>query len=64
MTLTVDGSWNGWNGDTIVQMTDGSVWRQDEYHYEYQYAYRPSVTIANGYMHVPGMSRPVRVRRL
>jgi hypothetical protein len=30
MTLTIDGSWHGWNGDTIVQMTDGSIWRQDE----------------------------------
>jgi hypothetical protein len=64
MALTIDGSWNGWDGDTIVQMTDGSVWRQDEYHYEYCYAYRPSATISNGRMHVAGMSRPVRVRRL
>lgn len=32
--------------------------------YEYYYAYRPSATISNGQMHVHGMSRPVRVRRL
>ena len=44
MTLTVDGSWRGWNGDTIVQMTDGSIWRRDEYHYEYYYAHRPMAT--------------------
>lgn len=64
MTLTVDGSWRGWSGDTIVQMTDGSIWRQDEYQYEYHYAYRPTATITNGRMLVEGMSRAVLVRRL
>lgn len=64
MTLTIDGSWSGWDGDTIVQMTDGSIWRQDEYYYEYHYAYRPTATITNRQMQVQGMSRAVRVRRL
>jgi len=64
MTLTIDGSWHGWNGNTIVQMTDGSIWRQDENHYEYNYAYRPTATITNGRMLVNGMSKVVRVRRL
>ena len=41
-------------------MTDGSIWRQDEYHY----AYQPTATITNGRMHVNGMSKTVRVRRL
>jgi hypothetical protein len=64
MTLYVDGSWQGWSGDTIVQLTDGSVWRQAEYHYQYHYAYRPTVTISNGKMLVKGMRRAIRVRRL
>lgn len=64
MRLQIDGSWRGWSGDTLVQLTDGSVWRQDEYHYEYHYAYRPQATIANGKMLVDGMARAVRVRRL
>jgi hypothetical protein len=64
MTLHIDGSWNGWSGDTIVQLTDGSVWRQDEYHYEYCYAYRPAVTVSNGKMLVKGMKKAIRVRRL
>jgi hypothetical protein len=64
MTLYVDAEWSGWAGDTIVQLTDGSVWRQDEYYYEYRYAYRPKVTISSGEMHVNGMSGAVRVRRL
>ncbi len=64
MRLQIDGSWTGWSGDTIVQLTDGTVWRQDEYLYEYHYAYRPEVTIANGKMQVDGMSEAVRVRQL
>ena len=62
--MQVEDEWEGWDGDTIVKLTDGSVWRQEEYHYEYRYAYRPKVTIQNGYMFVQGMSRGVRVSRL
>jgi hypothetical protein len=64
MSLYIDSEWEGWSGDTIVQLTDGSVWRQDEYHYEYRYAYRPKVEVSNGKMHVDGMNQAVRVRRL
>ena len=64
LTLQVDAAWTGWSGDTIVQLTDGSVWRQDEYYYEYHYAYRPKVEISNGKMQVAGMKRSIRVRRL
>lgn len=64
MTLHIDGEWNGWDGDTIVKLTDGSKWRQVEYCYEYRYAYRPTVSLANGKMQVDGMSRAVRVERL
>jgi hypothetical protein len=64
MTLYVDGTWNGWSSDTVVQLTDGSVWRQDEYHYEYRYAYRPTATVSNGKMLVKGMKKAIRVRRL
>ena len=62
--LCIDGSWSGWDGDTIIQLTDGSVWRQDEYLYEYHYAYRPKVELSGRMMRVEGMSRAVRVRRL
>lgn len=64
MALHIDGSWTGWSGDTIVQLTDGSVWRQAEYHYEYRYAYRPKVEISSGKMLVEGMRKPIRVNRL
>jgi len=64
MRHQVEDDWEGWDGDTIVKLTDGSVWRQEEYHYEYHYSYRPYVTISNNVMHVDGMSRAIRVRRI
>ena len=64
MTLQIDGSSEGWSGDTIVQLSDGSVWRQDEYYYHYHYSYRPKVEITNGKMSIAGISRAVRVRRI
>lgn len=64
MTLYINGSWNGWAGDTIVELTDGSVWKQEEYRYEYRYSYRPKVQISGNNMLVDGMSCAVRVRRL
>ena len=47
-----------------AELTDGSVWRQGQYHYEYHYAYRPVVEIVDGKMLVAGMSRAIPVRRL
>lgn len=64
MRYTVNGSWEGWKGETLVEMTDGSIWKQAEYYYEYHYAYRPSATISGDKMMVDGMSRAVRVRRV
>jgi hypothetical protein len=60
-TMTVKGAWKGWDGKTFVEMTDGSKWKQAEYHY----AYRPEATVTNdGLMLVDGMSRAARVRRV
>lgn len=64
MMLQVEDDWEGWDGDPVVKLTDGSVWRQEEYHYEYRYAYRPRVSVTSNMMHVEGMSRGIRVRRL
>jgi hypothetical protein len=64
MRKQVEDDWEGWDGDTVVRLTDGSVWRQAEYHYEYRYAYRPELILDGDRMHVDGMSRGVRVRRI
>lgn len=60
----IEEDWQGWDGDTVVRLTDGSVWRQAEYHYEYSYAYRPRVILSGDMMHVEGTRRAVRVRRI
>lgn len=64
MNYTVNGAWEGWKGDTIVEMTDGSVWKQVEYHYEYLYAYRPEAAVVVDKLLVDGMNYAVRVRQL
>lgn len=64
MTLKVEDEWEGWNGDTVVKLTDGSVWKQEEYHYEYRYRYRPDVELHGNIMQVDGMSRGIRVSRI
>jgi hypothetical protein len=64
MTLRVNGAWTGWSGDTIVRLTNGSIWRQAQYYYRYQYKYRPKVIIDQGYMYVDGMPKAVKVRRI
>jgi hypothetical protein len=63
MTTHVKGSWSGWDGKTVVELTDGTTWKQVEYHYEYHYAYRPEAAVVDGKMWVEGMNRPVGVRR-
>ena len=63
----IDGEFNGWEGDTVIKLTNGQVWQQSEYSYHYHYAYMPRVTITNegGYkMLVAGISTAVRVERL
>lgn len=36
---------NGWQGDSEYELTNGQVWKQDRYKYEYKYLYRPRVLI-------------------
>ena len=62
--LCVEGAWEGWSGTTTVHLTDGSVWQQSEYYYEYRYAYRPEVTLIDDKMLVRDMGKAVIVRRV
>lgn len=41
MDLYVESDWSGWDSNTVVRLSDGTKWKQDEYFYEYHYAYRP-----------------------
>lgn len=64
MKSRVDGEWTGWDGDTIVRLENGTVWRQEQYYYQYRYAYRPIAIIDGNKMLVEGMNKAVRVRRI
>ncbi len=37
----VIGEFRGWNGETVVKLQDGTVWKQAVYQYEYVYEYNP-----------------------
>jgi hypothetical protein len=41
----IQGSFNGWDGNTIVQLENGEKWKQSSYAYSYSYAYNPEVII-------------------
>ncbi|OGP03826.1 MAG: hypothetical protein A2Z93_13355 [Curvibacter sp. GWA2_64_110] len=68
MESQIDGDFEGWDGDTVVKLTNGQIWQQSEYHYEYHYAFMPEVLIypsGGGYkMKVDGADEAVAVRRL
>lgn len=65
---SIVGSFNGWNGDTVVELINGEKWAQSTYKYSYSYAYDPTVLIYNdgmGFkMKVDGNSETVDVKRL
>ena len=64
----IDGDFDGWEGETIVKLTNGQIWQQSEYYYHYHYAFMPSVTIFRAgighKMIVAGTDRAVGVTQL
>ncbi len=64
----IEGTFTGWDGNTIVELDNGQIWRQDEYLFRYTYAYRPeAVVFEDGgrfRMKVEGIDKAVRVRRV
>ena len=65
---TIDGEFEGWEGETIVKLENGQIWQQVEYHYHYHYAYRPKVLIYHSdgtyKMKVEGVNNAVGVAKL
>ena len=61
------GDFNGWSGDTLVELMNGEKWKQSTYAYSYSYAYNPDVLIFEsdyGYkMKVDGNDKIVDVKR-
>jgi hypothetical protein len=64
----IDGTFEGWDGDTLFLLTNGQVWQQSSYAYTYHYAYRPLVviypSIAGYKMTVAGVNGTIYVTRL
>ena len=64
----IDGTFEGWDGDTIVKLLNGQIWQQADIQFSYSYKYMPKVLIYRsgaGYkMKIDGIGRTVRVTRL
>jgi hypothetical protein len=64
----IDGDFEGWEGETIVKLTNGQIWQQIEYYYHYHYGFMPDVLIyksGGGWkMKVEGIDRAVGVEQL
>ena len=64
----IDGDFNGWDGETIFKLADGTIWQQNRYDINIHFSYRPDVIIfsRNGrtYMKVEGVDDEVSVVQL
>lgn len=64
----IDGTFEGWSGDSIFKLTNDQIWQQSSYAYTYHYAYRPQVMIfpsgGGCKMKVEGVSDSISVKRL
>ena len=61
----IDGDFEGWEGETIFKMIDGTIWQQMSYDYTYHYSFMPDVIIykKNGafYMRVEDVEDEIQV---
>lgn len=64
----IDGTFEGWTGNTVWVMDNGQIWQQSKYSYHYHYAYRPHVVIFpledSWHMKVDGDDDQVQVQRI
>lgn len=64
----LDDESDGFDGDTVFELTNGQKWQQVEYYYKYKYKYRPKVQIYKDgmryYIKLEGIDRMVRVKRI
>lgn len=65
---TIVSDFNGFNQDMRFEFSNGQIWQQAEYKYNYHYAYRPQAIVVDGIngteLQVDGMSESVTVRRV
>ena len=64
----IEGDFEGFDGETIIKLTNGQIWQQSEYHYHYHYSFMPRVLIFradSGYkIKVDGIEKPIGVTRI
>jgi hypothetical protein len=64
----IQDDFEGWEGETIVKLTNGQIWQQSEYYYHYHYAFMPKVIIyrsgGGNKMKVDGIEKSVGVELL
>lgn len=65
----IKGSFQGYkNRETLFELTNGRVFKQDEYKYHYSYMYRPNVKVyqegSTYYLEVEGMDERVQVKKI
>lgn len=44
---TINGTFDGWKGGSTYKLTNGQVWQQCRYKYDYKNAYRPQAVVGN-----------------
>lgn len=57
---------NGWSGETIFELQNGQIWKQDKYQYKYFYAYRPNAIIVKvgSHYNMTVKGKSIRVKRI
>ncbi len=64
----INGEFNGWEGESVYELLDGSKWQQAKYKYKYKYKYMPNVKLwkdgSRYYLEVEGMSDKIEVQRV
>lgn len=62
------GDFDGYEHDNYYVMTNGQIWRQTDFHFDFHFAFRPDATIfrKNGawFLHVEDMDSVVQVERI
>ena len=66
---TINGEFHGWDGETVFRLSNGQIWQQVEYDYEYTYDYMPDVLIyksnsGSWKMQVKDIDHAIEVRRI
>ena len=64
----IKGFFNGWSGETIFELTNGQIWKQSAYDYQYESEFNPKVVIypigSTFKMRVDGVKGAIEVRQI